>query len=114
MVVEGGGGLVHKGKKEKCLKMLKMAFCAFKIFHDNRYDMEFSICFVVIFFESFPNDMLFTGSKIEHFDFPICNSFKAKIIEDQLCYEVDPNKYKDKMKKLSISLLIFVSRTVLD
>ena len=44
--------------------MLKMAFCAFKIFRDNIWkmtpcwpppkDMEFSICFVVIFFESFP------------------------------------------------------------
>ena len=25
---------------------------------------------------------------------PICSSFKAKVLNDQLCYEVDPNKYK--------------------
>ena len=24
----------------------------------------------------------------------MCNSFQAKVLNDQLCYEVDPNKYK--------------------
>ena len=33
------------------------------------------------------------GTKIEQFDVPVCNSFKAKILNDQLCYEVDPNKF---------------------
>ena len=27
---------------------------------------------------------------------PICNIFQAKILNDQLCYEVDLDKYKDK------------------
>ena len=33
------------------------------------------------------------GIKNELFDVPVCNSFKATILNDQLCYEVDPNMY---------------------
>ena len=29
------------------------------------------------------------GVKIDQFDDPVCNSFQAKIQNDQLCYEVD-------------------------
>ena len=36
------------------------------------------------------------GIKIEEFDVPVCNSFQAKILNDQLCYEVDLNTYSDK------------------
>ena len=36
------------------------------------------------------------GVKIDQFDVPVCNSFQAKIILDQLCYEVDLNAYYDK------------------
>ena len=49
------------------------------------------------------------GDKIDQFDVPVCNSFRPKIIRDQLCYTVDPNKYKDKTDikgKLSLSLYI--------
>ena len=35
------------------------------------------------------------GVKIDQFDVPVCNSFQAKIMNDQLCYEVDLNKYYD-------------------
>ena len=35
------------------------------------------------------------GIKIDHFDVPVCNSFQAKIMNDQLCYEVDLNEYYD-------------------
>ena len=28
------------------------------------------------------------GVKIDKFDVPVCNSFQAKILNDQLCYEV--------------------------
>ena len=38
--------------------------------------------------------MLSMGVKIEQFEFPVCNSFQPKVLNDQLCYEVDPNKYK--------------------
>ena len=35
------------------------------------------------------------GTRIKKFDVPVCNSFKDKILNDQLCYEVDPNNFKD-------------------
>ena len=49
------------------------------------------------------------GVKIDQLDIPVCNSFKAKILRDQLCYEVDPNNYKhniDLEGELSLSLFI--------
>ena len=36
------------------------------------------------------------GVKIDQFDVPVCNSFKDRIVIDQLCYEVDPNLYINK------------------
>ena len=35
------------------------------------------------------------GVDTNMFDVPVCNSFQAKIINDQLCYEVDLNAYSD-------------------
>ena len=51
------------------------------------------------------------GVKIDQFSVPVCNSFKAKILNDQLCYEVDLNKYftKELLKEgleLGLTLLI--------
>ena len=34
--------------------------------------------------------------KIAHFEVPVCNSFKAKVLNDQLCYEVDLNEFSNK------------------
>ena len=36
------------------------------------------------------------GIMIEQFEVSICNSFKAKVLNDQLCYEVDLNFHSDK------------------
>ena len=36
------------------------------------------------------------GVKIDQFDVPVCNSFQAKRLNNQLCYEVDLNKFSDK------------------
>ena len=36
------------------------------------------------------------GIKTDLFDVPVCNSFKAKVLNDQLCYEVDLNIYSNK------------------
>ena len=36
------------------------------------------------------------GAKIDKFNDPVCNSFQAKVLNDQLCYEVDLNKFSDK------------------
>ena len=33
------------------------------------------------------------GVKIANFSYPVCNSFEAKILNDQLCYEVDLNRF---------------------
>ena len=35
------------------------------------------------------------GVNIEEFDIPVCNSFQAKILNDQLCYEVDLNRFSN-------------------
>ena len=54
-----------------------------------------------------PNKM---GIKIEQFYSPICNSFNAKILNDQLCYEVDPNRFIDQgdPESMSKGLTIFI------
>ena len=60
-------------------------------------------------FCEFGGDMSVMGVKIDQFNVPVCNSFRPKIIRDQLCYTVDPNEYKDKIDlkgELSISLFI--------
>ena len=31
--------------------------------------------------------------KIDQFDIPVCKSFTERVLNDQLCYEVDPNKF---------------------
>ena len=36
------------------------------------------------------------GIMIDKFSHPVCNSFQARIYNDQLCYEVDLNAYFDK------------------
>ena len=49
------------------------------------------------------------GVKIDQFDVPVCNSFRPRIIQDQLCYTVDLNNYKDRInlrEDLSLSLFI--------
>ena len=43
-------------------------------------------------FCEFGGSMSNVGIKLDHFDIPFCNSFREKIIEDQICYTVDPNK----------------------
>ena len=40
-------------------------------------------------FCDFGGNMSSMGVKIDQFDVPVCNCFQAKILNDQLCYEVD-------------------------
>ena len=40
--------------------------------------------------------MSIMGVKIDQFDVPVCNSFQAKIMNDQLCYEVDLHTFSQK------------------
>ena len=43
----------------------------------------------------FGGEMLTVGANIDQFDLPVCNSFKTKLFNDQLCYEVDLDKFAD-------------------
>ena len=45
-------------------------------------------------FCEFGGDLSIMGVNHDKFDVPICNSFRPKIVIDQLCYQVDPNEYK--------------------
>ena len=47
-------------------------------------------------FCDFGGDMSAMGMKIDQFSIPVCNSFQAKILNDQLCFEVDLNKFSNK------------------
>merc|ERR1711952_137109 len=47
-------------------------------------------------FCDFGGNMSSMGVKIDQFDVPVCNSFQARILNDQLCYEVDLNKFSNK------------------
>ena len=63
-------------------------------------------------FCEFGGDMSVMGVKIDKIDVPFCNSFRPKIIMDQLCYQVDPNEYKHKIDlegDLSLSLFIHLN-----
>ena len=51
------------------------------------------------------------GIKSDQFDVPVCNSFQEKILNDQLCYEVDLQNLKhennyDKDLKLGLAFLM--------
>ena len=62
-------------------------------------------------FCSFGNDMKKMGREMIGFNNPVCDSFEAKIRNDQLCYEVDLEKYKDKKKikeQLKSGLVLFL------
>ena len=47
-------------------------------------------------FCEFGGEMSKVGVMIDHFEIPVCNSFESKIINDQLCYEIDLNKFSNK------------------
>ena len=47
-------------------------------------------------FCDFGRNMSVMGVKIDQFDDPVCNSFQATIVNDQLCYEVDLNRFSNK------------------
>jgi len=58
-------------------------------------------------FCDFGGNMSAMGVKIDQFDVPVCNSFQAKLMNDQLCYEVDLNTFSNKKnfeKELEIGL----------
>ena len=46
-------------------------------------------------FCSFGRNLLLVGTKIDEFDFPICNIFAPKILNNQLCYQADLSHLQD-------------------
>ena len=62
-------------------------------------------------FCSFGGDMKIIGSTSEQFHVPVCNSFKPKIRNDQLCYQIDLENYKNRTnleKQLNEGLVLIV------
>ena len=83
-------------------KILKLTNHPVHIIDD---DGQFSPTALIPFCE-FSGNMSAMGVKIDLMETPVCNSFKAKIVRDQLCYTVDPNKF---MKSSELSLALFIS-----
>ena len=50
------------------------------------------------------------GSKIENFSIPVCNSFVSKVIEDEICYEIDVHEKVSKITEdnLKTGLLLLI------
>ena len=48
--------------------------------------------------------------KIENFNLPVCNSFKAVIHKDQLCYQVELEKFKknENLKEQLVNGLVLI------
>ena len=42
----------------------------------------------------------FIGDKVKEFEIPVCNIFKPKVLNDQLCYETNLQELKDSNKKI--------------
>ena len=62
-------------------------------------------------FCEFAGNLSIMGVKIDEFQYPVCNSFKPRVMNDELCYEVDLNKYKDSddmEQKLKVGLVFFM------
>ena len=60
-------------------------------------------------FCEFNGNMSVMGVKIDQFRTPVCNSFRPRIIRDQVCYTVDLNDYKPKINlKGELSLALFI------
>ena len=48
-------------------------------------------------FCSFGGDLSLMGTEADMFPIPVCNSFREKSFNGQLCYEADINKYKGRV-----------------
>ena len=62
-------------------------------------------------FCAFGINMSAIGVKMEDFELPICNSFRPSVRSDQLCYEIDLEKYKSKInveRDLKSGLALFL------
>ena len=42
--------------------------------------------------------MSLLGRKVDGFQVPVCSAFTRKIVNDQLCYEIDLNRFRDQVE----------------
>ena len=78
--------------------------------HILHKDMKFSPSAFIPFCE-FGGNMSVVGVRLEQFDDPVCNSFQETIVNDQLCYEVDLNRFSNKSniaKELELGFYFFM------
>ena len=59
-------------------------------------------------FCSVSDDYSAMGVKIDNMDIPVCNSFRPKIVRDQLCYTVDLNQIKQKIEFTEQTFSFFI------
>ena len=61
-------------------------------------------------FCSFGNDIESMSMQIENFSLPVCNSFKAVVHKDQICYQVDLEKFRnyEKFKEQLVNGLVLI------
>ena len=62
-------------------------------------------------FCSFGGDFRSMGTKHSNFKLPVCNSFQATIRDEQICYEIDLEQYKnetDLVKQLQKGLELYL------
>ena len=59
-------------------------------------------------FCAFSNNFSTMGVKIDQFDVPVCNIFKAKLHKDQLCYEADIDNFKQEFQNSELSVSFFI------
>ena len=55
-------------------------------------------------FCSFGGNRQIMGKKIQKFHTPVCNSFKEKVFNGQLCYEVDLNVFKKNITNVRMQM----------
>ena len=62
-------------------------------------------------FCSFEGSSDLLGRELDHFSLPVCSSFKRRVLDGQLCYQIDvntlvPNKTAAGLQKGGLSLLV--------
>ena len=62
-------------------------------------------------FCSFGGDFYSMGTNYSKFKVPVCNSFQATVKDEQICYEIDLEQYRnehDLVKKLQEGLVLYL------
>ena len=54
--------------------------------------------------------MVIMGETMDNVDFPVCNKFRPRVLQGQLCYSVDVNEFMDQIEteKLQNGLVLLI------